>query len=165
MGNLIGRNRHARGLAAGILLLRRGRLVIGQRGAMASHPLTWAPFGGKAERGETEEECAVRETYEETSIEVDPGELVFVHERVERNGFRFVTFLARVPDDARVQPWTETHAIGDFHMDPDPAMTWASLPSPLHPGFAMLMRDQVATATVAAAAQAARVAACAPAYA
>ena len=36
----------------------------------------WSIFGGEIEKGETEAECAIRELYEESSVRVDPHQLV-----------------------------------------------------------------------------------------
>ncbi len=133
---------------AGVLLIRRGMLLLARRGANESNPLTWATFGGKAERGETDEACAIREVYEEAEIKVAETDLAFIHERVESHGFRYVTFLAFVDDDAVVRPWKETHAVGEFPFGDGPGDLWRNLPDDLHPGLAATIRCRDASRVV-----------------
>ncbi len=43
-----------------------GRILMGLRSPLVTRPMTWAPFGGHREPGETLEETVIRELYEET---------------------------------------------------------------------------------------------------
>jgi 8-oxo-dGTP pyrophosphatase MutT (NUDIX family) len=85
---------HCPRMAVGILVRRRGHLLLGQRlspdGAGA-----WSTPGGWIEPGETPREAAVRELREETGIEVSPADLY---------DLVFCTFAAADPDHAPPLP-------------------------------------------------------------
>ena len=51
----------------GVLVVRDGKVLLGRRASQHGHG-TWAPPGGKAEPGETEDETARRELAEETGL-------------------------------------------------------------------------------------------------
>jgi len=53
-----------------VVVVSRGELLLVQHHVRASNELYWCPPGGGRERGETLEEAAVREVYEETGIPV-----------------------------------------------------------------------------------------------
>ena len=56
-------------VGVGVLILRDGRLLLGQR--QGSHGAdTWAPPGGHLEFGESIEACARREVLEETGLQL-----------------------------------------------------------------------------------------------
>ena len=56
----------------GVLVVRDGKVLMGRR--VSSHGRgTWAPPGGKAEPGETDEETARRELVEETGLTATPA--------------------------------------------------------------------------------------------
>ena len=53
----------------GVIVMKDGRFLMGWR--KASHGSgTWCPPGGHLEYGETPEECAIRETLEETGVNI-----------------------------------------------------------------------------------------------
>jgi 8-oxo-dGTP diphosphatase len=53
----------------GVLILKDGKVLFGKRKS-AHGEGTWAPPGGHLEYGETPEDCAIRETLEETGIQI-----------------------------------------------------------------------------------------------
>jgi len=54
-------------IGVGVLVVRDGRVLLGER--LGSHGAgTWAPPGGHLEPGETVEQCARRELFEETGL-------------------------------------------------------------------------------------------------
>ncbi len=66
-------------LAVGVLVTKNGRLLLGRRAEGAREAGRWSFPAGFVERGETVEAAAVRETREETGLEVDLDELVGVY--------------------------------------------------------------------------------------
>ncbi|CAH7292427.1 NUDIX hydrolase [Vibrio alginolyticus] len=77
------------GVAA--VIFREGRILLGER--IGSHGAnTWATPGGHLELGESIEECAQRETLEETGLEVgDFKRLGFTNDIFEKEGKHYVT--------------------------------------------------------------------------
>lgn len=53
-------------------------LLLVKRAATKDHGLTWGVPAGKNEPGETKEQTAVRELYEETGILIDETDLIFI---------------------------------------------------------------------------------------
>lgn len=62
-------------VVAAIIRDEQNRLLICQRKAGGSCALLWEFPGGKLEKGETPEECAVRECREELSVDIRVGSL------------------------------------------------------------------------------------------
>lgn len=52
------------------IIIHENKILVTQRSAEMKHPLKWEFPGGKAEPGETDEECIVRELKEELNIVV-----------------------------------------------------------------------------------------------
>ena len=77
------------GVAA--VIFREGRILLGER--IGSHGAnTWATPGGHLELGESIEECAQRETLEETGLEVGAfRKLGFTNDIFEKEGKHYVT--------------------------------------------------------------------------
>ncbi|WP_373944795.1 NUDIX hydrolase [Vibrio chagasii] len=77
------------GVAA--VIFREGRILLGER--IGSHGAnTWATPGGHLELGESIEECAQRETLEETGLEVGAfKKLGFTNDIFENEGKHYVT--------------------------------------------------------------------------
>jgi len=70
------------------IIEREGRVLIGQRTAVQSHPLKWEFPGGKVEPGESPAEALARELKEELDIDDATG--------VEFHGYQF-TYPGRAP--------------------------------------------------------------------
>jgi 8-oxo-dGTP diphosphatase len=58
---------------AAAIILREGRILIGQRKKADSHPLKWEFPGGKVERGESTTDALARELEEELGIQARIG--------------------------------------------------------------------------------------------
>ena len=92
--------------AAGVLFLagedpRNLLALLVRRTAEGDHEGEWSIPGGKIEEGETAEEAAFRECWEEIGIDDLPGELT-LHARRIRDGVDYTTFTCRVPEPFEV---------------------------------------------------------------
>ncbi|CAH1207300.1 ADP-ribose pyrophosphatase [Vibrio harveyi] len=79
------------GVAA--VIVREGRVLLGERiGSHGAH--TWATPGGHLEWGESIEDCAKRETLEETGLVVGSfKKLSFTNDVFEKEGKHYVTLF------------------------------------------------------------------------
>jgi 8-oxo-dGTP diphosphatase len=104
------------------LLIRRGKPPLYGR---------WVVPGGTVELGESLTEALVREMREETGLEVEPGELLTVFDRIERQGgavayhYVIVDYLcryrsgeARAASDALDVAWAAPHELDRFDLPP-----------------------------------------------
>jgi len=75
------------------VIFRDGCILLGERiGSHGSH--TWATPGGHLELGESIEECAKRETLEETGLVVDSiTKLGFTNDIIEKENKHYVTLF------------------------------------------------------------------------
>ena len=98
-----------------------GRVVLLRRGIEPGYGL-WAQPGGFLEIDETAHEGAVRETLEETSLLVEPTDLVGVYSRPQA-AIVVVAWEARIVGGA-AQPTAESLEVRDFAPD---ALPWSKL--------------------------------------
>ena len=106
-------------IGVGAVIVHEGRVLLIQRGR---EPMKgrWTIPGGLIEIGETLQEAVVRETREETGLEVEPIELVELLDRIHREEGRvryhyvIADYLCRVvggtlaaADDAAAVRWVE----------------------------------------------------------
>ncbi|MDA0120026.1 nucleotide triphosphate diphosphatase NUDT15 [Vibrio sp. T11.5] len=124
------------GVAA--VILREGRVLLGERiGSHGAH--TWATPGGHLELGESIEECAKRETLEETGLSVDSfTKLGFTNDVFEKEGKHYVTLFV-VASCSSGEPEV---------MEPDKCKQWQwfeldQLPEPLFLPLTNLMKESV----------------------
>lgn len=114
--------------ASGILFKSNdGRILLLRRGSGGDYPGHWAVPGGRIEDSETAEQAARREVLEETGLDFQ-GEISPIY---ESNGF--TTFRA---------DWAE-ETFDVKHSDESDGHVWAdplSLPEPMHPGCATMLR-------------------------
>jgi ADP-ribose pyrophosphatase YjhB (NUDIX family) len=113
-------------VAVGVLLLDGDRVLLVERGTPPSVG-KWTVPGGKVELGETLEEAAARELYEETGLACDLGPIVEVLDRVLRSGDRveyhyvILDFLGTRPrgdlragSDCTAARWIEVANLADY---------------------------------------------------
>ncbi len=72
-------------VGVGALIVKDGRIIVVRRGKPPSMG-EWSIPGGRVEVGETLRDAVAREALEETGLNVVPGELVEVLERIIRDG-------------------------------------------------------------------------------
>lgn len=79
------------GVAA--VIVRDGAILLGER--IGSHGAnTWATPGGHLEVGESIEQCAIRETQEETGLAIDfVRKLTFTNDVFEKEGKHYITLF------------------------------------------------------------------------
>ena len=124
------------GVAA--VIFREGRILLGERSG--SHGAnTWATPGGHLELGESIEECAQRETLEETGLEVGAvKKLGFTNDIFEKEGKHYVTLYV-----------VATSSSGEPHvMEPHQCKQWQwfdldELPEPLFLPLVNLLKEPV----------------------
>ncbi|PTO97143.1 ADP-ribose pyrophosphatase [Vibrio sp. 10N.286.48.B8] len=124
------------GVAA--VIFREGRILLGER--IGSHGAnTWATPGGHLELGESIEECAERETLEETGLEVGAfKKLGFTNDIFEKEGKHYVTLYV-VATSSRGEPQV---------MEPHQCKQWQwfdldELPEPLFLPLVNLLKEPV----------------------
>lgn len=121
-------------LGVGVLIVRDGRVLLGER--LGSHGArTWAAPGGHPDPGETPEACARRETAEETGLVIGALERApWTVDDFPETGRRYVTLFV-VAHDAVGEPVPREPAAcagWSWHR-------WAALPRPLFAPLASLV--------------------------
>lgn len=92
----------------GVAVISEGRVLLIQRGRGAQAG-KWAVPGGKVDLGETLRETAVREVREETGLDIDLGDAVWVGESIGPGDppewhYTLVDFVAVVNGDLSAEP-------------------------------------------------------------
>jgi ADP-ribose pyrophosphatase YjhB (NUDIX family) len=98
-----------------------GRLVLLRRGIEPGRG-AWAQPGGFLEVDETVHEAAIRETFEETGLVVEPGEIIGLYTRLEA-AVVTIAFEARVKGGSAA-PTREALEVATFHPE---AIPWPQL--------------------------------------
>lgn len=118
----------------GVILVRDGGLLLRKRIGKHANG-TWSFPGGHLESGETPEECAIRETMEETGLTIESARVVALTNDVFPDGGHYVTI------------WMKADGISDFDvvLDPTEASEYGwfppdALPSPLFPSLVSLLQ-------------------------
>jgi 8-oxo-dGTP diphosphatase len=110
----------------GVILIRGNSILLGER--LGSHGKgTWAPPGGHLEYGETVEQCARRETLEETGLILDHVTLApFTNDIFTEEDRHYVTLFvtSREPDGVAQVLEPKKCARWEWCM-------WSALPTPL----------------------------------
>ena len=69
---------------ANVILVKNGKILLLLRG-FGWKPNHWGPPGGGVDKGETPEQGAVRETFEESGLRVKPGDLKLLIQRTKHD--------------------------------------------------------------------------------
>ncbi|WP_245616991.1 NUDIX hydrolase [Amycolatopsis taiwanensis] len=119
----------------GITFDDTGRLLLIQRGHDPGRGL-WSIPGGRVERGETDHAAVVRELWEETGLDVVPGELAGM---VVRGRYEIYDYLCEVRggrlrpgDDAADARWVDAAVFARLDLTEglaDTLRAWGRLPS------------------------------------
>lgn len=123
-------------VGVGIIIVRDGRVLLGER--QGSHGSgTWALPGGHLEFGESVADCAKREVFEETGLEIhDVRSVAFTNDIFEENQKHYVTLFVMAvqwrgepkvmePQKCKGWEWCE----------------WDNLPNPLFTPLRTLKRE------------------------
>ncbi len=86
-------------VGVGAIVVKKGKVLLVKRGIEPSKGL-WAIPGGTLKLGETLQECAAREIFEETGIKIKVGECIYVFDFIERDKKRKIKFHFVIVDFA-----------------------------------------------------------------
>lgn len=119
--------------AAGLLLIREGKIMMQHRAPWVHNGDTWGLPGGARDSHESIEAAAIRETIEETGINAEHLKVVaqFSDDHID---WRYDTVIAIADKSLETANWNqETHDIGWFELEQIERLQ-------LHPSFAKTWR-------------------------
>ena len=106
---------------AGVLVKYKNKVLLCKRNKEKSFPGLWSIPGGKMEEDETTKNCAKREFFEETNINIDNNELRFIgtipwysKDKKLIKGFMYVYLLE---SENQINPDLDTAVDGFEHTD------------------------------------------------
>lgn len=117
-------------IAVGAVIFHRDRVLLVRRGNPPAKDI-WAIPGGGVHLGETLQDAAQREIYEETGVQIQPGEPIYAFDLIERDDqgrvrFHYVIvdlsaeYLSGEPvpgDDAAEVRWVSAQELEDLHVN------------------------------------------------
>lgn len=113
-------------IGTGIWIHKDGKFLLGTRTKEGDGFGAWCPPGGSLDMFETIEECVIRETREEASIEIENVRFVTFHENIQPEiDFHYVTFVY-VADWKSGIPLPQKSEVGEWGW-----FAWDALPEPL----------------------------------
>jgi 8-oxo-dGTP diphosphatase len=118
--------------AAGLLVHHEGAVLLQQRSAMSLGPETWGLFGGARDRDEAPVTTALRETAEESTLDVAAVRIRGVV-REDHGGWHYDTVVGDLAERQDVAPgdwetkdarWVPADEVEDFDLFPPFAASW-----------------------------------------
>lgn len=112
-------------VGVGVAVIDDGRILLVKRGREPSKGL-WAVPGGKVDRGESMRAAAHREVMEETGLDVEVGDVIWVGEHLsEDHHIVLIDFVGTVKggtleaaDDAEDARWVDLSVAEDYPLTP-----------------------------------------------
>ena len=108
---------------AGVMVKFGDKILLCKRNNQGSFPGMWSIPGGKMEEGESSQESARREFFEETAVSIDDKELKFIGllPRHTRDGKKVkgLMYVYQLDVDSPIEPDFEAAKDGDEHTEWD----------------------------------------------
>ena len=129
--------------AAGILFVAGDSVLLLRRNGSGDHADTWCVPGGKLEDGESAEDGAIRETYEEVGIHIKESELQQWVRSLSSAGVDILAVEGQEPPQPEEVDFTTfmvrvSHQFTPKMSDEHDGWAWAPIsnpPQPIHPGL------------------------------
>lgn len=106
---------------SGVLVKCGDKVLLCKRNSKGLYPGMWSLPGGHLEKGESTMDCAKREHFEETDIDIDDMDLTFVGvvPRTSRDGkkIRGIMYVYLLETDTELHPDFENAMDGDEHTE------------------------------------------------
>ena len=106
---------------AGVLVKHNNKVLLCKRNNLGSFPGMWSVPGGKMEEGESTQESAKREFFEETAVNIDDQELKFIGllPRHTRDGKKVkgLMYIYQLDADKIIEPDFDSAIDGEEHTE------------------------------------------------